>query len=162
MMFQSMSAPVHCCPASHKWTPEPTFNKKKEDSLVMLYPVKKQAMRLLKLQLVFVQKHASLLWANTVQVAFLNNVVSDAFRQNWIDNVLMQSCPRIVDRHYYIGYFHAKQCLCALSWQFTSNFLVQDVFGQHCTEKNLLQWSLNTLWDNFAQVKTLCNVVPEA
>ena len=48
----------------------------------MLYPVKKQAMRHLKLQLVFVQKHVSLLWANTVQVVFLHNVVSDAFRQN--------------------------------------------------------------------------------
>ena len=30
-MFQSMSAPVHCCPKSHKWIPEWTLNKKSQD-----------------------------------------------------------------------------------------------------------------------------------
>ena len=30
-MFQSMFAPVHCCPKIHKWTPEPTLSKKTQN-----------------------------------------------------------------------------------------------------------------------------------
>ena len=43
-LFQSMSVPVHCCPASRKWTPYPTtVNKKSQDCLLIMYPVKKEA-----------------------------------------------------------------------------------------------------------------------
>ena len=40
MMFQSILAPVHWCPTSHKWAPKPTLNKKNQHSLVMLYQSK--------------------------------------------------------------------------------------------------------------------------
>ena len=41
-LFQSMSPPVHCCPARCKWTPESALNKKSQDCSVIMYPVKKQ------------------------------------------------------------------------------------------------------------------------
>ena len=101
MIFQSMLAPVHCCPASHNWTHEPTLNKKNQDSLVMLCLVKKQATRHLKLQPVFGQKHVCLLLGTTLHVVFLCNIVSDIFGQNRLDNILMQWCPRMVDAALY-------------------------------------------------------------
>ena len=101
MMFQWMSAPVHCCPANHNWTHEPTLNKKNQDSLVMLCLVKKQATRHLKLQLVFGRKHVCLLLATTLQVVFLYNIVSGIFGQNRLDNILTQWCPRMVDAALY-------------------------------------------------------------
>ena len=45
IMFQSMSALVHCCPASRKWTPKPTLNKTSQDFSEILYPVKNQVTR---------------------------------------------------------------------------------------------------------------------
>ena len=45
IMFQSMSAPVHCCPASRKWTPKPTLNKNSQDFSVILSPLKNQVTR---------------------------------------------------------------------------------------------------------------------
>ena len=40
LLFQSKSAPVHCCPASCKWTSKPTLNKKSQDCSVIQCPVK--------------------------------------------------------------------------------------------------------------------------
>ena len=104
MMFQSMSAYIYFSPESHKWTPKPTFKKrvKKEPKLFrILYPVKKQVTSHLKLQRVFLQKHFGVPWANTVQVVFLCNVVSEGS---------IQHC---------IGYFNH------MGQHYTSNFLVQ-------------------------------------
>ena len=44
-VFQSMSASVHCCHVSRKWTPETTMNKNSQYCSVILYSVKKQVTR---------------------------------------------------------------------------------------------------------------------
>ena len=68
VMFQSMSAPLPCCPASRKWTPDPTLNKNSHDCSVMLFPVIQQATRYLKLQPVFLRKDVCALWAMLCRV----------------------------------------------------------------------------------------------
>ena len=59
--------PVHCCPISCKWTLEPTLNKKSQDCLVLLHPVKKQA-----------------------TAGFLANVYLCALGQHYASNFLVQ------------------------------------------------------------------------
>ena len=161
MMFQWMSAPVHCCPANHNWTHEPTLNKKNQDSLVMLCLVKKQATRHLKLQLVFGRKHVCLLLATTLQVVFLYNIVSGIFGQNRLDNILTQWCPRMVDAALYRlftlicqgptlpkfpcamldqidldNFFYVQSCLLTVEQHCTGNFLCNvgpSRSRQHCS-----------------------------
>ena len=59
--------------------------EQKESTLFrMLYPTKKKATSHLKLQPVFLRKHVYAFWANTVQVVFLCNVVSEGSMQHCI------------------------------------------------------------------------------
>ena len=124
-------------------------------------PVKKQTTRHSKLQLGFVQKHVCLLWANTVQVAFLCNVVSDVLGQNWLDSILIQCCPRMVDTALYRlftlicqgptlpkfpcamldqidldNFFYVQSCLWTVEQHCTGNFLCNvgpSRSRQHCS-----------------------------
>ena len=97
LMFQSLPSPIHCFSASRKWTPKSTFNKKSQDCTVMLHPVKKQAIRHLKLQPVFLWKHVYAFLASISLVVSLCNVVSEVFEQHWPDNIFLQYCPRMSD-----------------------------------------------------------------
>ena len=128
-MFQSVLAPVHCCPTSCKWMS--TLKKKSQNCFVILYLVKKQATTHLKLQLFwnyngFLAKIYCALWANIDKVVFLCNVVSDVFGQHWLNTILMQHCSRMLDTTLFcIGYFPCKHCLPAMGQHCTGNFLVQ-------------------------------------
>ena len=76
-MFQSMLAPVHCCPASRKWTPEPTLNRKNQDCLVILRTKLKSRLRDILQTVVFPAK-----------------VYLCALGQHCASNFLMQCCLR--------------------------------------------------------------------
>ena len=113
--------PLFICPASCKWTPKPTLNKKSQNCLVIMYLDKKQTTSHLKLQPVFLQKHVCALCTNIIQVVFLCNVVSDIFWQHWLDNILMLRCASMLAQHC-IGYFPHKHYLSAMGQHCKSNF----------------------------------------
>ena len=99
---------------------------------------------------------------NKAQLIFLYNVVSGVFGQHWLDNILMQCCPRynlsynipVVSIQHPIGYFPHKSCLLAMDQYCTGNFLMQ------CCEPDrsiFLCKVVCGLWANIAQVILLCD-----
>ena len=154
IQFQSKLAPIYCCPTSRKWTPEATLNKKSRECSVVLYPVKKQATRHVWNSRFSCEVYLCAL-TNKAQLIFLYNVVSDVFGQHWLDNILMQCCPRYnLSIQHPIGYFPYKSCLLTMDQYCTGNFLMQ------CCEPDrsiFLCKVVSGLWANIAQVILLCN-----
>ena len=101
IMFQSKSAPVHCCPTSCKWTPEPTLNKKSQDCSVIEYPVKARLPDIFetagfsaKVYLCALSQHCS---SNFLVQCYLRHICG----QHWLDNVPRQCCSSMVDTTLY-------------------------------------------------------------
>ena len=84
-MFQSMSALVHRCPESHKWTLEPTLNKKSQDCLECCAQLKSRL--------------------PVICLCALGQYITSSF--------LVQCCLRRVDIAF-TGYFPHKHCLSAI------------------------------------------------
>ena len=153
IMFQPISAPVHCFAASRKWTPDPTLNKKNQYCSVIVYPVKEQATRHIWKSW-FSYESISALWARISQVTFLCNVGPDRSRQNcrlffcakWANIAKIIFLSNVVSgrsRQHCIIYFPVKTCLCALGQLCASNFLCNvfsDVSNQHWLYNVVLAW----------------------
>ena len=129
-LFQSNSVPVHCCPASRKWTPEPTLNKKSQDCSVVFYLVKKQATRHISNSRFYCESiEQTQTLCNVVQEApdniaqekkILINVVLIPLGQYSTGKNLMQFCPRDSSQH------STRKILISV-------FLI--LLGQHCRHK---------------------------
>ena len=128
---------VHCCPASWKWTPEPTLNKKCQDCLEVLHPVKKQATRHIwnnRFSCESISVLSGPTWANITQVKTLWNVVQESSDNNTQEKSLSNSVLILLGEHCTSENF--VQCC---PWD----------SKQYCTRKNPVQCCLNTFWTTF-------------
>lgn len=80
-VFQSKSAPVHCC------SPEPTLNKKSQECLVVLYPVKKTNYQTYLRQSVFLQKYLCTLAQQCISNFLVQYSYAMLFQHCWYNIV---------------------------------------------------------------------------
>ena len=66
------------------------------------------------------RKDECVLWANTAQVIFMWNVISDIFRQHWMDDIPMQ-CQEPLEQHC-TGFLPIKCCPIGIKTTLNSIF----------------------------------------
>ena len=157
-LFQSNSAPVRCCPASRNELPSQHWTKRAK--IWWCCARLKNSWQTYLKQPVFLRKYICALWPNIAQVTFLCIVVSDVFGWHWLDNILMQCCPSMVDTTLHKVIFLIRDCLLAMDQQCTDNFLMQywPRYVQTKLQIIFLCKVVCGLWVNTGKVIFLCNV----
>ena len=146
-----MSAPVHYCPTSCKWTPEPTLNKKSQDCSVIMYPVKKQATRHIwksRFSCKSIYVHSGPILHKYFLYAILAQIDPDKI----VDYFPVQSCLWAVGQHckviflYNVGSGRSRQH-CIYSLFSCENILC--TLGQHCASMFLCNVVLDVIKQNW-------------